>query len=487
VNRDGPLDLVVATPGTSPLEDPGAIRVLPGTGSGTFGSPSLVSSTPAMPIALEAGDLNGDANPDVVVALYGANSLLVLLGDGTGSFPTSHLYPLTGQSVFSVTIGHLSADANPDLVTQTDFASVVWVLLGTGGGSFGPPEAFLGGAGPYATVVADFNEDGKNDVAVATGGISNVALLLGDGAGGLAAPLLFGSENGARWIESADFNSDGHEDVVVAHEHSDSIRLFLGNGKGMLSGPFPFPVGDSPTHLAVADFNRDGRPDIATANFSGVTVSLNGLTVLPDAIPSPGTVGVAYPSTSFHAEGGVAPYSFSLSGALPADMTFSASTATISGTPTQAGTFPFTVTGSSSEACTGTRSYSLVVDRAPTTLTLSSSANPAILGQPIVLTATVSSAGTPTGTVTFVGEPPTVLGTVPLSGGVATLTLSTLPVGTTTIGASYGGDANFLSSAAFGFAQGVVVPEIPTLEPRVLAVLAALIAAAGFFVARRSL
>lgn len=485
VNRDGPLDLVVATPGTLPLEDPGAIWVLPGTGSGAFGSPSLVTKTPAMPIALEAGDLNGDGDPDIVAALYGANSLLVLLGDGSGSFPVAHQYSLGSQSVFSVTIGHLNADSNPDLVTQTDFAGVVWVLLGTGGGSFAAPEAFLGGLIPYATVVADFNEDGRNDVAVATGGISNVALLLGDGTGNLAPPLLFGSGNSARWIEGADFNSDGHGDVVVAHEYSDSIRLFLGNGKGMLSGPSPFPVGYSPTHLAVADFNRDGRPGIATANFSGVTVSINGLTILPEAIPSPGTVGVAYPSTSFSAEGGVAPYSFSLSGALPADMTFTASTATISGTPTQAGTFPFTVTGSSKDACTGSRSYSLVVDRAATTVTLSSSANPAILGQPIVLTAIVSGAGTPTGTVTFVGEPPTVLGTVPLSGGVATLTISTLPVGTTTIGASYGGDVNFLPSAAFGFAQGVVALEIPTLDPLSLALLAVLLAAAGLVMARR--
>jgi hypothetical protein len=484
VNGDGPLDLVVATVGPS-LADPGTIWVLPGTGSGGFGSPSAVAATLPRPLALETGDLNADGNLDVVVALYGANSVLVLLGDGTGSFPVSHQYPLVSQSVFSVTIGHLDADSNPDLVTQTDFAGVVWVLLGTGGGSFAAPEYFLGGVGPYATVVADFNEDGRNDVAVATGVISNVALLLGDGMGGLAAPLFFGSASGARWIESADFNSDGHEDVVVAHEFSDSIRLFLGNGKGMLSGPSPFAVGDSPRHLAVADFNRDGRPDVATANFSGVMVSINGLTILPGAIPSPGTVGVAYPSTSFRAAGGVAPHSFSLSGALPADMTFSASTGTISGTPTQAGTFTFTVTGSSSDACTGTRSYSLVVDRAATTVTLSSSANPAILGQPIVLAATVSGAGTPTGTVTFVGEPPTVLGTVPLSGGVATLTISTLPVGTTTVGASYGGDANFLPSAAFGFAQGVVVPEIPTLDPLLIGLLAVLLAAAGLVLARR--
>jgi hypothetical protein len=82
-----------------------------------------------------------------------------------------------------------------------------------------------------------------------------------------------------------------------------------------------------------------------------------------------------------------------------------------------------------------------VVDQYTTTTVLTSSPNPSTYGEPVTLTATVSSAGpTPTGTVTFKNGKKS-LGSATLSGGVAKLTTSTLAVGTTTITASYSGDA----------------------------------------------
>jgi hypothetical protein len=75
-------------------------------------------------------------------------------------------------------------------------------------------------------------------------------------------------------------------------------------------------------------------------------------------------------------------------------------------------------------------------------MTLASSVNPQVLGQPITFTATVASAlaPVPTGMVTF-SNGGTVLGTGTLSAaGVATLTTSALPAGILTIAAAYPGD-----------------------------------------------
>jgi Bacterial Ig-like domain (group 3) len=89
-----------------------------------------------------------------------------------------------------------------------------------------------------------------------------------------------------------------------------------------------------------------------------------------------------------------------------------------------------------------------VVNKALTAESLGSSQNPSTAGQPVTFTATVtSSAGVPTGTVTF-KRGATTLGSVPLSGGVAALTISTLPVGSGTITASYGGTGNYATSSA---------------------------------------
>ena len=90
------------------------------------------------------------------------------------------------------------------------------------------------------------------------------------------------------------------------------------------------------------------------------------------------------------------------------------------------------------------------VDKTNTTTSLASSVSPSVFGQSVTFTATVNvtapGAGTPTGSVEFF-DGATSLGTVALSGGTATLSISTLAVGPHTISATYGGDANFNTSS----------------------------------------
>jgi len=86
-----------------------------------------------------------------------------------------------------------------------------------------------------------------------------------------------------------------------------------------------------------------------------------------------------------------------------------------------------------------------------TTTMLSASPTTASAGSSVTLTATVAPAagsGTPTGTVTFLNGTTTV-GTGTLnSSGVATLTVTTLPIGANSITANYSGDRSFTSSTA---------------------------------------
>ena len=84
--------------------------------------------------------------------------------------------------------------------------------------------------------------------------------------------------------------------------------------------------------------------------------------------------------------------------------------------------------------------------RTATTTTLSTSANPVVVSQPVTFTAMVAGSS-PTGTVTF-SDGSTVLATVALAGGHASYTTSGLAVGAHQVTAAYGGDsANGPSSA----------------------------------------
>jgi len=106
------------------------------------------------------------------------------------------------------------------------------------------------------------------------------------------------------------------------------------------------------------------------------------------------------------------------------------------------------------------------VDPAPTAVELTSSANPSTLGQPVMITAKVTSGvtgvGTPTGSVQFL-EGATVLGTVPIGpAGTAEIPLG-LPVGSHPITAVYAGDGTFAASTSEVLTQVVsAAPLKPT-------------------------
>ncbi|MCQ8188739.1 Ig-like domain-containing protein [Streptomyces rugosispiralis] len=94
----------------------------------------------------------------------------------------------------------------------------------------------------------------------------------------------------------------------------------------------------------------------------------------------------------------------------------------------------------------------ILVVQSATTTSVSSTPNPSTLGESVTFTATVTpvapGAGVPTGTVTFI------IGAIgggtfvqPLTAGTATLSLSTLGVGTAPVVAFYNGDTSFLPSS----------------------------------------
>jgi Bacterial Ig-like domain (group 3) len=88
----------------------------------------------------------------------------------------------------------------------------------------------------------------------------------------------------------------------------------------------------------------------------------------------------------------------------------------------------------------------------PTTTVLVSSLNPSIVGQSVTFTATVTGAS-PTGTVQFKDGATNLGSAVPLAGGNASFTTSSLTQGSHNITAVYGGDTNNLGSTSTALTQ----------------------------------
>ncbi len=119
-------------------------------------------------------------------------------------------------------------------------------------------------------------------------------------------------------------------------------------------------------NISVTATDSTGGTAATVTNNYVLTIATPTLTLTPATVPA-GTAGVAYTQT-FVASGGIAPYAYTLSaGALPAGMTLTAA-GVLSGTPTAAGTFNFSVTATditTGTAATVTNAYTLTLS-APT-------------------------------------------------------------------------------------------------------------------------
>jgi hypothetical protein len=206
----------------------------------------------------------------------------------------------------------------------------------------------------------------------------------------------------------------------------------------------------TPTSTGTFDFTVE----VADANYvtadEETSITVDSGPVLDFPPPDAGQDGVPY-SATLTASGGQVPYAWSLSaGSLPAGITLDPASGVLSGTPTGAGTYDFTVLVTDANGLTATQAVSLVI--APS-VALSVSAASVNFGQPVTLTATVSASDS--GSVEFddtLSSGPqsgqTVnLGTVTVSGGTATVTTALPALGTNTITAVQSSGSSSYASA----------------------------------------
>lgn len=259
--------------------------------------------------------------------------------------------------------------------------------------------------------------------------IANATVTVYDSLGSIAATVLSGA-NGV-YVANVAENGTYYATAVAL---GFSMQLYDGracNGCDPLTGdPINAIVGGTTPNISFL-LQTTGCPTI---------------TVNPSTLPD-GTVSQAY-SATVTATGGVAPVTFAVtSGDLPDGLTLSSS-GQITGTPTGAGTFIFVVTATDANNCSAGRSYQVDIagTDTPTTTLLQVSLNPAIFGDPVTLTATVTPDGV-SGTVEF-KDGSTSLGTVAIDAlGVATLVVS-FNAGTHPLTATYSGAPTFAASTS---------------------------------------
>jgi hypothetical protein len=474
-NGDGKLDLVVGNFLGGPTSG-GTMSVLIGNGDGTF--QAAVTTAIQTPFHVVAIDLNADGKQDIVAASP-PDKVSVRLGNGNGTFQSPVTY-LVGSGPRTLAIADYNGDTKPDVVvSNSGGGTTLSFLIGNGNGTLQAAIPINIGFTPQGLATGDLNGDGKPDLVVADTSNGAVVVVLGNGNGTFQGPVSYATGlNQPLNLALADFNGDGKLDVVTPGNFlPNGFSILRGVGDGTLQAFDMRPSRNNSFFPIAKDFDGDGKADLALVNnaFDLVDILLNSPSASPVNISAvQGVAATVQVATFFDYDNSKTAASFT------ASINWGDGTAPSAGTVTANGSGGFNVTGTHTYATPGTFNVDIQVAdsnnnfattrspatvKAATTTAVTSSVNPSDFSQSVTFTATVTSgAGTPTGSVQF-KDNGTNLGTaVTLNGsGVATVSTSSLSVGSHTITAEYAGAANFGASTGT-LTGGQVVRPVPTLS-----------------------
>lgn len=230
-NSDGKTDVLVSR------SNIGYVRLYPGNGNGTFGSPISIA-VGMNPWGSTAGDFNKDGKLDVAVVNNASDTVSILLGTGSGLSTT----PITINTIndpISIQMGDFNNDSKVDLAIVGFDSSTLQVLMGDGAGNFGSATTYSIGTNPFSVITGKFNADSSIDIATANYGSDNVSFLANNCCGTLVLipSALQNTIAGAFYNQPISIEGGGkYSYVVTAGTLPPGLQISTDYASGLISG-----------------------------------------------------------------------------------------------------------------------------------------------------------------------------------------------------------------------------------------------------------
>ena len=216
----------------------------------------------------KAGDVDGDGDADLVVAMEWA-PVQLLLNDGRGRFAADPgRVPQTTHDHEEAALADLDGDGDLDLaiVSEDDRASELWLNDGTGRFTVAD---FAAAAGAIGNGVIAVDVDGDGDRDLVTANADGDRLLRNGGRADFrhdreALPVLDGISQD---VIAGDVDGDGDADLVFGKENGARLLLNDGRGRFALAPASRWPtLADETRKVGLGDVDGDGDLDAYLAN-----------------------------------------------------------------------------------------------------------------------------------------------------------------------------------------------------------------------------
>ncbi|NTI26448.1 tandem-95 repeat protein [Rhizobium rhizogenes] len=364
---------IAIAPATLPAATVAAAYSQSITASGSTGPYTYTVTAGALPTGLTLSSAGALSGTPTAAGTFNFTVTATDSSTGTG--------PFTGSRAYSLTVTAPTITIAPTTLPAAAVAAAYSQIITASGGTGVYTYAVTAGALPAGLTLSSAGALSGTPTAAGTFNFTVTATDSSTGSGPFtgsrayslavsAQPPIAGSV--AATVAANSSNNPINLNITGGAATSVAIATGAGHGTATASGtsitytPTPgYSGSDSFTYTAA---NVSGTSVPATVSIT-VTAPTLSLSPTSGALPA-GMVGTAY-SQTVTASGGTSPYSYSATGTLPAGLTLNHSTGAITGTPTTAGNYSFTVTATDANSVTISAAYTIAIAPPPATFVFS--------------------------------------------------------------------------------------------------------------------
>lgn len=221
---------------------------------------------------VELADLDGDGQPELLIAAAGSNTIGWVAGDAQAGYGPLQVLTSTAGGANFVRAADLDLDGDLDIIggAYYDGTIHVWENLGGPVPTFGPE--VIEGTGVVELNdldVVDVTGDGYPEILSASSAFNRIAVLQNNGDGSFKhIKVLTGPNLNAHGVTALDVDADGLVDVVGLHPGGLNINWFKNLGGGAFAAGVDLAsAGPGKGDIEAADVDGDGDQDLVRTGF----------------------------------------------------------------------------------------------------------------------------------------------------------------------------------------------------------------------------